>query len=489
MSNAPYSMFNCNNKLLCFSDGDFVAAQNAFSDKALFEHYLIKNEGANGDITAVDINGKVHTLFGPANGAIVCVKTPSSSTQNLDKLIAVWENAGFAPPATVNVDKLDSDATALEISKTFLTQLGSELHQVSEDAVKLDKQVALLREDLEDYRRSIHELKLESRLQGNFPSLTFDRDPSNSSVSIDSNKLKQLLPYSGNMISAIAVHVPNHAANHNGCLVAKLIAREDDSELTEWKIDATEIRGPWLHFSLQKRISTRYRFVDLVLEWEGFYETSPRLSLADAFGDEDGFLKIAGEQHANQMLALRVWTGSQFDKESANECINFPSEASKHVDQVLLKNIPENLVNKVQGVSEPKVEFKWVNTHKNDIFLHPTAPGPSVAKLPIRMSSPVSGLHARLSLEHEKSKPVSFRIAAIESASGDIQKYLKSGDSRLDGVLHDSGWNSIIGRSEKPLQIDFDRTSNDFVIVLQSRSDENDTSYGHAWFRNLQVIM
>ena len=105
------------------------------------------------------------------------------------------------------------------------------------------------------------------------------------------------------------------------------------------------------------------------------------------------------------------------------------------------------------------------------------------------MSSPVSGLHARLSLEHEKSKPVSFRIAAIESASGDIQKYLKSGESRLDGVLHDSGWNSVIGRSEKPLQIDFDRTSNDFVIVLQTRSDDNDTSYGHAWFRNLQVIM
>lgn len=489
MSNPSYSIFNCNNKLLSFSDNDFVAAQKAFSEDDLFEHYLIKDAGANGDIAAIDINGKLHTLFGPANGAVVCVKTKTSSKQNLDKLVALWENAGYASPATVEVSDFDSQDTAVEISRTFLTQLGAELHQVSEDAVKLDKQVALLREDLEDYRRSILELKLESRLRGNFPSLTFERDPGNSSIAIDSNQCKQLLPYAGNLMSAIAVHVPDFTANHSGTLVARLIAREDESELAEWKVDAWDMHGPWVHFSLLKRISTRYRFIDLVLEWEGSNETSPRLSLANAFGDEDGFLKLSGESQSNQMLAMRVWTGAQFDRHKANECIVFPAEVAKLNDDVLLRKIPENLITQVQGISNPKVDFKWVNTHQNDIFVHPTLPGPSIAQLPVHLPSPATGMHTRLSLEHENSKPVSFRIAAIDASTGNIKKYLKNCDAKPVGVLFDSGWNSIVGRSDKPLQVKFESPSSDFIVILQTRSDKDDTAYGHAWFRDLKVIM
>ena len=489
MSTATYSVFNCNNKLLSFSDTDFAAAQKAFSEEDLFEHYLIKDSGADSDLAAIDINGKLHTFFGPANGAVVCVKTPSSSTETLDKLVTLWENAGYTAPATVNVTDITSKDTAVEISKSFLTQLGSELHQVSEDAVKLDKQVALLREDLEDYRRSIHELKLESRLQGHFPSLTFDREPGNSSITIDASQIKQLLPYAGNLLSAIAVHIPDFATRHDGALVARLIAREDNTELANWKVDANDIQGPWIHFSLQKRISTRYRFIDLVLEWQGNYVTTPRLSLADAFGDEDGFLKIVDVSQTNQMLAMRVWTGAQFDKEKANGCIVFPSEVSRLNNDVLLRKIPESLITQVQGIGNPKVDFKWVNTHQNDIFVHPTLPGPSIAQLPIKLSSPVTGMQTRLSLEHEQSKPVSFRIAAIAASSGKIKQYIKKSDATLDGVLFDSGWNSIIGRSEKPLQLNFNSSSSDFIVVLQTRSDENDASYGHAWFRDIKVIM
>ncbi len=489
MSTAPYSVFNCNNKLLSFSDTDFVAAQKAFSEEELFEHYLIKDAGSDSELAAIDINGKLHTFFGPANGAVVCVKTPSSSNETLDKLIALWESAGYSAPATVDVTDIASQDTAVEISKSFLTQLGSELHQVSEDAVKLDKQVALLREDLEDYRRSINELQLESRLRGHFPSLTFEREPGNASISIDTSQFRQLLPYAGNLLSMIAVHVPDFATSHNGALIAKLIAREDNAELANWKVDANDIQGPWVHFSLQKRISTRYRFIDLVLQWEGNYVTTPRLSLADAFGDEDGYLKIFDESQINKMLAMRVWTGSQFDKKKANGCIVFPSEVSKLYSDVLLRKIPESLITQVQGVGNPKVGFKWVNTQQNDIFLHPTLPGPSIAQLPVSLPSPVTGMQTRLSLEHEKSKPVSFRIAAITASSRNVKKYLKKCDATLDDVLFDSGWNSIVGRSEKPLQLNFNKPSSDFVVILQTRSDEKDASYGHAWFRDIKVIM
>ena len=486
MNKSESSLYDSKSKVFCFSEEGLDTVRREIADDGFFDLYRICASGKEDGLQAVDATGREHALHGPANGATVLLRDPGDADEPFDKVMDLWRRSGLDAPAALDTGASDRTMISRRVAESLVQQLEKELTQVSSNAIGLDKQIAVLREDLEDYRRNVEELQLVRRLAGEYPVLSFERKPSRSTARVGGDALTQLLPYGGNVMSAVGISLSNLRASE-GALELRLVAREDDSTLASWTLEASALKDGWNCVSIGRRIPTRYRFVDVHVRWKGFEEHAPSVRLSDAYGDSEGFASAAGVPLQNQMLALKVWTGNRFDEEVAANHAHFSSDRDRLTASTHYQSVPEEMLKAVEGLTDPGKDRSWLRAAGNGVMVHPTSEGPSVAALDVSLTAPLTALTLSASVENPKSRPVSFRVVVVDAASDDHLTYARDPDLQGGDALHEGAWEEVLPCTELPLTCELAASVERAKILLMTKVVDGDESFAHAWFRNFQV--
>lgn len=486
MSEPTLSPYDVKNKVFCFSEEGAEAVRRESARDGLFDLYRVRSHPEGAGLSATDPTGQEHVLYGPANGAAVLLREPGDTDGTFERTVDLWRSAGLDVPAALSTAELDDADTPRRVTESLVRQLQKELSAVSSNAVRLDRQIAVLREDLEDYRRNVEELQLTRRLAGEFPVLSFERKPTRSSLRTGGETASQLLPYTGNVMSAIAINLSDVRPG-DGLLVLWLTAREDDSTLAEWELDASSLKNGWNAVSIARRIPTKYRFVDLHVRWKGFDGQAPRVHLSDAYGDADGFARTSTAPVQNRMLAMRVWTGNRFDDAVASEYVHDPIDRDRLTAPAHYQNVPEGVLKSVEGLTDKGADRQWLRVSKNGVLVHPTSDGPSIAALNVALSDALTGLALSACVDNEKSRPVSFRVVVLDQESDVFRKYVQDPDLQGHETLYEGDWEEVLPCTELPLVCEFSTSVERAKVLLMTKVADGNDAFAHAWFRNIRV--
>lgn len=451
--------------------------------------------GADGGLCATDPSGAGHTLNAPASGAVVIVAQGDHDSPLMHDVAALWTRAEFEPPPIVGLGDGDDGGFAANVCATLMSQLHQELRQTASDAVRLDRQIFALREELEGCRTIISETNIANRLAGDLPVMAFERLPNNTFWDMgEQPEGAQLLPYSGHLIRAVAFAVDTPSALGAGRLNASLVAREDDAVLARWEIENANA-DPWVILAVKDQIHARYRYVDLVLEWEGADGDAPRIGLSQVTGDREAFLRTSDAENEREMLALRVWTGAPLLGEDYARYVVLPSEAERLADPRPAVKVPAHRLAKVRAAVQRRFEWEWLRAENSDLFLHPTLEGPSIAAVDLRWTSAVRGLSTLLSNPNAKAPQIAFGlVAARDVVSAETLEHIVNGEDAegaedADAVIARQAWTVVPPGTVRPLELAFPEPEDGFKGYFLTKVAGDDVSFAHAWFRNIKYIV
>ena len=481
------SLFDSKTKILFFSENDYELISNILPVEELISVYFVRY-GEDNQLQAKDKNSKIHTFNAPANGAVVLVSNGGANDELLESVISLWERASIEKPNIINIENADELALCKKIYSSLINDLHAELLNTTKQAVDLDKQIAALREELENLRLEREGTKFARGLAGERPTLSFERLPNNIYWDLGNNPYgTQLLPYSGSILSAVAINVQDINTLKSGKLLASLKAREDNRFLEQWEIDDTfVIQNNWLLLKISDRISYKYRYIDLVIEWHGNTKAAPQLGLANAYGDDEAYANIDNYNNQNVMLALKVWSGILFDNNKISQYMNYGSESfGSH----LTVKVPQKTINSIQKAVKRNFDHRWLTTDNNNLLLHPTLEGPSIACMNESWSAPVRGISALLSISNHRSPDIAFSIiTSKKELSEKVLDELANEKKTLDQV-NVLPWKKVLPGSEAPVEIMFTSPASDFKCYFLTKVDGKTVDNAHSWFKDIKYIL
>jgi len=481
------SLFDSKTKILFFSDNDYEKISNLLYSEELISHYFVEY-GQDGLLQAKDINKKIHTFNAPANGAVLLIKSGTTNAEMLKSVLSLWDRAGLDEPNIFNIENIDELELCKNIYALLINDLHRELLVTAEQSVNLDRQIAALREELENLRLESEGTNFSRRLAGEQPTLSYERLPNNFYWDMGMYPCgKQLLPYSGNILSAIAIYIEDINTLKNGLLTASIIAREDDKILDKWELDESLIiHEQWLLLKIKERIPYRYRYIDLTIEWHGSGMNAPQLGLANAYGDKEAYVDITDFDNQDTMLALKVWSGTLFDNNSISKYMHYDTKS--FVNNYTVK-IPQKTINNIQKVVDREFDHRWLTTENNNILLHPTLEGPSIVYLYERWSGPVKGISTLLTISNYLSPAIAFSIIiSRKELSEKVLGELADGNKK-SGEVDVLPWKKILPGTDVPIDMMFTTPSKEFLCYFLTRVDGKSVDNAHSWFKDLKYIL
>lgn len=144
------------------------------------------------------------------------------------------------------------------------------------------------------------------------------------------------------------------------------------------------------------------------------------------------------------------------------------------------------------AIERPAFGYDIWSCEGNDIFLHPTAAGPSVLVGTVSLPQKVSCLHTRLHLPDSRAPEVEFAFAMV---SGELDQATlnwfesskkASPETALEAVpetvLGHQPWIQLDGGTELPLAVDLASTSEKVTLLFGTRTGDVE-HFAHAYFR------
>ncbi|MEM9778629.1 MAG: hypothetical protein AAF813_01845, partial [Pseudomonadota bacterium] len=145
MSNA-ISLFDATSKV--FVTGALAANLRPILDQILEPAGVFELSDSETGLTGRDATARDHPLTAPPAGAVVLV-APNTEVSEVAAFTALWTDSALEAPEIIVADGLDHAAVALKTSSALTRALERELAITARDAVKLDRQIAILRDNLE----------------------------------------------------------------------------------------------------------------------------------------------------------------------------------------------------------------------------------------------------------------------------------------------------------------------------------------------------
>lgn len=482
------SLYSSQTKILTFSDTKFE-----YFNEFLSNHHGevgVFRVGFDGQLMARDTSGSEHSLNAPAIGSVVLVRGHGDDEDAANACAMLWERAGIAPPAIVSDRDADPTDLPARVLAAIVSALEAELRQTAASAVRLDRQIAILREELEDTRAHLAEARRADRQSLNLPLIAYERVSNGATRRMDEFPLlRQLLPYAARHVCGVAFQVEEPTFADGGALTASLRAREDDSVLASWQVEKVSADG-WVVLSVDEALPYKYRYVDLELKWIGTGGPAPEIRLADAFGDPDGYLRTAEEADPHNMLALRIWTGDAFQRAVHDSSANFPTADRFQPQGMLSVPVTRRQLSQVEPVTEHDFDWAWYRQDGDTLFLHPVLAGPSIVRLDLTSDMHVAELVAFGCNKNGNAPPIEFSIivagspldaAALEAAAG--------GATSPDTILGSSDWTSVAPGTVAPASVRLKTRSEAPHVYFMVRVTGESIEYAHFWFSNIRMVL
>ncbi|MEM9228569.1 MAG: DUF6212 domain-containing protein [Pseudomonadota bacterium] len=493
MSNAV-SLFDARSKV--FVTSAIAADLRYWMEQGIHRDGMFALSMDGDTLMATDSDGIALPVTAPPAGSVVLV-TDAVDLPEAYVFTTLWRESGLEMPEIIEMDRQDPAAAALRAAAAINRALQSELEVTARDAVKLDRQIAVLRDSLEDTRSALWELRTSAHMQGRTAIESFSRAPLGETVTLgEQMEVRQMLPFAGHLIRAVSIclDAKTQHSESMGTLHATLVAVEDGSIWGDWEIAKTdwgERDHVWVTLAVETEVPRRHRFLELVVSWRGLAEGKPVLRLASAGGDKRAEVKGPTDgSTADRMLALRVLTGMPYDAERRNDTILFNNELVPDEDGTFRVVIPRHAFAGVTKLSKAEPEIEWCRTDGNGIFVHPAKNGPSVAGLNLHMLPEIAGISTRLELAHQRAFPTEFGIvcSAFELEPEAIVAAADPDADPGDGIVARAPWTGLNGGSSRPLQVRFDTPISHVNVYFTTRTTGDRVDFAHAWFRDVMAL-
>lgn len=471
----------------------FLLTEDSSLTRFFSEHLDVSiipvREGPDGALLAMTSDAEI-ALGAPPAGLTVVAHCSGTAAQ-AEKLRDLWRDAGLAePPAVTIPQSADAPAAmpaAIAIANRFAASAVAAHKDACTEAVLLDRQIAALREQIEDSRNKWQDCAaaLKAATQG-LPLLGYaTRDFSGRLKLTHGMVLSQQLPYAGVYCKAAAFHIAAPASGP-GRLECRLLAQEDDVELAHWERIAANREG-WQTLELPADIPWRYRNLRLVLIWHGNDAGAPDLSLARAAGMDRHFLQINAAPQDGARLALRAWAGHPDTPPPGGGTP--PSALPVRATRTLGQPIdPGLLSHHVKLVERSLGEWPWVTLRKGTVMLHPTLAGASVIGVTINSAAGLSGIRLTCESPNQDAPPIEFLTAAWPAAAMLTRDMAGRDPLPLDTALASDGWQELPPGSAMPLALDFAPQQEPVQLVLATRVPGRSVDSAHGWFRDIRLL-
>lgn len=431
-------------------------------------------------------------LVATAGGAEVAITAPpagicvlahdAAAREAAETLLDLWRRAGLEPPERVEATEPETARRA--VAAAFAAAALSAHAEACAEAVELDRQIAALRDQVEDARNRwsdcAHALQAATRGLPVLGYNTRDFAPQDHMLTTGQT-VTQALPYASRHCRAFALHLARPAAG-SGRLDCRVIAQEDDVTLARWEGVPADAPG-WIAFELPDDIPWRYRNISLALEWEGAGE-GPAISLAAGAGMARYLLHVDGRPSPGRRAAMRVWTGqSEARLESAlKPGMRAPEAFGQMLDQGVLKShVP--LVERSLG------QWPWVQLGERGIMVHPTlAPGPSVVRVTLESQFAVQGVRMMLHSPNADAPPIEFMAAVFDGGHPLALDNDAADPLPRDAAVAIADWQEIAPGSGMPLVLDFAARETPLALVLATRVRGERVGKAHGWFEDIRMI-
>ncbi|WP_306250230.1 DUF6212 domain-containing protein [Parvularcula sp. IMCC14364] len=481
------SLFNADTKLFYFDDAVQNKVSGLNSDDLTFRAFRV-SANDNGILTATEADGQVHTFNAAAAGAVVFLSAAGSNEPLAEQAATLWTSAGLTPPPVVNASSGRGAELTRSILSTVNAQLESELQATATEAISLDRQIAVLREEVENLKMQLVKKRLEERFTGTLPILAYENDASGSTVELSNTRsAKQMLPFAGSLIVGLAIQLAQTPDFSNGYLRASLVAREDGKTLCQWQIREKPAHD-LIALSIEEPIAHKYRYIDLVLEWMGTDVSAVSLKLAESKGDPEGYLKLSDDTDLSKPLMLKVWTGNSFSHAEMSDWVFQPTAIEELGRALLARPISDSVLASAKVTIEREFNFRLFNIDDSGLMLHPTLHGPSVADFDPKWTRPVNGFSAEIVNPHEEAPKVSFNmVISEEELSGEDVIAVTEGQD-IDGAVA-AGWKNMIGGTRGAIELHLDKPQQISRCYLLTKVDGDSVSHAHVRFRKLSLLI
>ncbi len=452
-------------------------------------HATFTARGGNDDGVVIEGgDGKIE-LSAPLAGITVLCCT-QQTTALADRLAAFWSDAGLsAPPIVVLAEKLTKAGLTqarTDLSGAFAQAAMAAYAEVCGEATTLDRQIAALREQLEDSRNKWQDCSaaLKSATHG-LPVLGYWTRHFSGSQRLRSGELiSQQLPYSSIYCKAAGIHIAKPAGDA-GRLECRLVALEDDVVLAHWG-SLPVAREGWCVLSMPDNIPWRYRNLHLVFLWDGSEEHAPELSLCKAAGMDRYFMHINEMPQDGIRLALQAWAGHP-DTPSFGTAIE-PNSLWPHAGREYGIYIGRGVLEQHEKLVDRNLgEWPWVTVADNGVMVHPTLDGPSVISLTLDSPFPIQGAQVLCEASHPAGPPIEFLVAAFaDGTAPGFDKTDPEPDLSLN-ALASEGWHAVAPGTGLPLVVQFEARKGPIRLVLATRVKGSSIISAHGWFRDLRL--
>lgn len=450
-------------------------------DEALYGCFSVRLD-ADGGIVVTGSDGET-TLGAPPTGPVVIGAGEAAAATGLS---ALWSRSGLSEPETVTLSGEVADDRARIAAAMARTALDAHRGACGE-AVALDRQLAALREQLEDTRNKWQEcstaLKAVTR---DLPVLGFSTQSFKGTLAAGPEMvISQLLPFASLHCKAASIHIAR-PASAEGQLECHLMAQEDDVTLATWEgVDATA--EGWRIFDMPAEIPWRYRGLRLVFTWTGPAEGAPELSLAPAAGMDRYFVHANAAPQPGVRLAMRAWTGHPTAPESGFEARQGTAR-KRELSQQSVKLGRNAFEAHRKLVARSLGEWPWVTSDDTGILVHPTLKGPSIVALDVDLPYAVTGFVLTLESPNVAAPEIEFLVAVFRD---DVELDLDSGLQNplpLDLAVAESGWQPVLPGSAMPVEVKLAAGRiGPLQLVLATRVKGSSIAYAHAWFRDVRA--
>lgn len=484
---SPGSLYDSRSKLLFAAADPERARLVATALKDAADAYNL--HFVDGTLT-VEHNGEA--VIGAPAGACAVV-TSDGTAAVVETLLDLWRDTDLTPPDLVEIGSSEAPDLATEIALKLNAALTQELTQTAQAAVDLDLQIAALREQLEDLRSTVTELRRDARLGGALPTETFRRDALKETCSLQTEqRIVQRMPLPGNKIRGFAICCDGSQGLGAGAgLEIRLVAKEDGETLARWAVAEQALprkSQAWVTLALNAEVPHRYRFVDLHVTLR-HAQAPVGLWMAEAGGDPRVQMDAPAATAPDRMLALRIWTGQPFRDDRRNDDLIFDLTSPGEGD-LWQSALPHQAFSAVERVTNPEVALKWFRTEDDGLFVHPTMMGASIVCMPLSVFPQISGLATRLELAHDRAFTTAFGIvcATRELDAAAVLAALDPAKPDPSGIVARLQWAELKGGSARPITLPFDRPVTRGYAYFATEGRGKRVDFAHAWFREVRML-
>lgn len=247
----------------------------------------------------------------PPSGCCALVAIEGACRDGLTELLAWWTaRSADGAPSWIDLAAADEAGRAIRLAAAVMRARQTDHAAAIRRATELRGELAALRQEHEQLRRSMDKLLAEQeRLGRTQPALSVVLPPIDTHrVTLqDAVPIVQPLAVSAEGLAGVDLHLARGAADGPGMLLVSLYSREEDATLAAWRIDAADLHPGWLSCRLDRCLSRPLHYLDLIVEWRGG-RAGPTLSCADV-GLMRELLARRGDAAITHALCHALWSG------------------------------------------------------------------------------------------------------------------------------------------------------------------------------------